>query len=136
MNDAVVKTAILKVKQSNIIWLAISIIMIIAGLPLIFGAGYGIGMIILGIWNLVQVSKTFKNIKDFEMEPSLMVFYYKDRNYVLQLILNFVFGGMIGVIATVFEIFAQKYILDHSDELVNYRMMADGMTEDYYDDTF
>ena len=93
-------------------------------------------MIILGIWNLVQVSKTFKNIKDFEMEPSLMVFYYKDRNYVLQFILNFVFGGMIGVIATVFEIFAQKYILDHADELVNYRMMADGMTEDYYDDTF
>ena len=33
MNDAVVKTAILKVKQCNIIWLAISIIMIIAGLP-------------------------------------------------------------------------------------------------------
>ena len=136
MNDAVVKTAILKVKQSNIIWLGISIIMIIAGLPLIFGAGYGIGMIILGIWNLVQVSKTFKNIKDFELEPSLMVFYYKDRNYVLQLILNFVFGGMIGVIATVFEIFAQKYILDHADELVNYRLMADQMSEDYNDYTF
>ncbi len=136
MNNEVVQKALTKVKTGNIIWLVISVIMIIAGLPMILGAGYGLGMIALAIWNLVQVGRTFKIIKQFEAEPSLMVYYYKNRNYVLQFILNFVFGAVIGVIATVYEAFTQKYILDHEVELMNSRLMADQMPEDYNDYTF
>ena len=129
MNEEVIKKALTRVKISNIVWLCLSIFMILCGIPMIFGAGYGLGMIALAVWNLIQVSTMFKNIKEFEANPSLMVYYYKDRNYVVQFILNFLFGAVIGVVATIFEAFTQKYIMDHGDDLLNYRILAD---EEYY----
>ncbi|MBO4241955.1 MAG: hypothetical protein J5883_01600 [Clostridiales bacterium] len=114
-----VKRVVSKMRFDAGCWMVIAIFQIVLGIPLILVFGYGISMILCGIWNLYAVSQQYKRAKTFLKYPSMIYPYFRDSlNAILIMIaVNFFFGGIIGVIGGLYDLSVRDYVLKHEKEL-------------------
>ncbi len=117
-SQAVLDTAVRKIRTGATIWKTIGIFQIIIGTMLII-IGYGFLTIIIGIWNLVQAGRTRKNADYFQTDHSNIVNYYESQTVMLIVfaVLNLIFGGIFGVIGSIYDLSVRGYILAHRKEL-------------------
>lgn len=95
---------------SLVTWIFIILYQFLFGLLfLIFG--YGLAMIIAGIWNIVACVKTIKNITYFNSITTMgqvqgvANFYKMNRtSTIIFMILNFIFGGVLGGFASLYDL--------------------------------
>lgn len=118
-NREVFETVLRKMNVSCTLWLILSIVMIICGV-LSLCVGYGICPILLGIWNIVQISKERKSIEYFRSNPNGMVEYFdaQQTSLIIAFFVNLLFGAVIGVAGIVYDMFTRSYVMEHKDELL------------------
>lgn len=114
--NTALRTLTSKLKTSATIWTAIGIYQIVAGVFLLI-FGYGLLSIILGIWNIVQSSKARKNAEYFQRNPVGIVSFFEANksSSIIRLIINLVFGAIIGVIGSIYDLSINNYVLSHRD---------------------
>ena len=81
--------------------------------------GYGVACIGLGIWNIVQSTNERKLANRFLQYPVGIYDYYDRQNQsiILALVINLIFGSVIGVIGAFVEMSIRNYVIAHRDEL-------------------
>ncbi len=106
-------------KISATTWLIIGITQIIVGLPELF-VGYGVACIGLGIWNIVQSTNERNLANRFLQYPVGLYDYYYGRNQsiILSLVVNLIFGSVIGAIGAFVELSIRNYVIAHRNELM------------------
>ena len=106
-------------KISATTWLIIGIFQIMVGIPELF-VGYGVACIGLGIWNIVQSTNERKLANRFLQYPVGIYDYYYGQNQsiILALVINLIFGSVIGVIGAFVEMSIRNYVIAHRDELM------------------
>ena len=106
-------------KISATTWLIIGIAQIIVGLPELF-VGYGVACIGLGIWNIVQSTNERNLANRFLQYPVGLYDYYYGRNQsiILSLVVNLIFGSVIGAIGAFVELSIRNYVIAHRNELM------------------
>lgn len=96
-------------KISNILWLIISIIQILS-----------IICIIAGIWNLVAVICSWKTPKKIlHMDKDIPSYYEGVAGLIIAAIVNFLLGGLIGVILIGFDFYIRHLVLANKHLFVN-----------------
>lgn len=117
-SQSVLDMAVKKVRTSATIWKTIGIFQIVIGIMLII-IGYGFLTIIMGIWNVVQAGKRRKNADYFQKDHSNIVNFYEAQTIMLIVfaVLNLIFGGIFGVIGSIYDLSVRGYILAHRKEL-------------------
>ena len=117
-NDKTAASAITGLTVATIIWLIIGIFQIFLGiLTLVFG--YGFGVLFCAGWNIVNSIRQFGHIGKMRRKEMSIVS-YADNNYTLAVVfifVNLIFGGLIGVVASVADVIALSYIRSHRNEL-------------------
>lgn len=111
------------VVASAVIWVVISVIQIIIGLPLmIFGIGFA--TLGCGCWNIYACIRNFKHANyvrncDNPYQGARIVKAYEDSwgAILLCLLLNLFLGGGIGVIGAIYDYILRSYVLKHRDKL-------------------
>lgn len=124
------KTVIRRLRFSVVVWIIIASFQILIGLPLIL-VGYGFSMIACGGWNIYASISRIKFINELKENPQMIYPYYSTRacldHTLIFLGINLLFGGFIGVIASVYDLLIRHYVVTHAEELT----IGLGM-EDYY----
>ncbi|SCW64256.1 hypothetical protein SAMN02910456_02312 [Ruminococcaceae bacterium YRB3002] len=123
MNAA--KTVIRRLYFSVVIWIIIASLQILIGLPLLL-VGYGVSMILCGGWNIYASVTRMRAIDAYKAHPELIYPTFEaDLNHMLIFLgINLIFGGVIGVIASVYDLVLRDYVMKHRDELMT--VNADG----------
>jgi len=108
----VLETVLGKMHTSYILWLVLGICQIVFGFWLITP-------LIIGIWNIVQTNKMKQNIDFFRKYPEGIVNFFasQENMCVLQLIINLVFGGIVGVIGSIYDLTICSYVKKHRSAL-------------------
>lgn len=109
-------TLVGKMKTSSTIWTLVGIYQLVGGLVTIL-FGYGITMIALGIWNLVQSSRQRKNAEAFQAKPVNLVGYFENQKTtcIVFIFVNFILGGIIGAVGSIYDFMTCNYVLTHKD---------------------
>ena len=110
---------------SLVSWIFIILYQFLFGLVfLIFG--YGLAMIIAGIWNIVACVKTIKNINYFNSITTMgqvegvANFYRTNRtSTIIFMILNFIFGGFLGGFASLYDLIIGIILENEAQKLVS-----------------
>ncbi len=98
-----------KLETVATIWLVIGIIQLVIGVITLFFC-YGALAIVLGIWNIVQSTRTRNNAKYFKRTSKGAVSYVdRSSSGVAALILNILFGCIIGIIPAAMDVSAISY---------------------------
>ncbi len=113
-----VRTVIGRMNLSVVFWFIIAGFQILAGLPLLI-FGYGLSMIACGGWNIYATISRMKTINAFKAQPELIYPYFESglNHMLIFLIINTLFGGFIGVFASLFDILLRHYVMTHSEDL-------------------
>ena len=118
--NAAAKTVIRRLRFSVVVWIIIASLQILIGLPLIL-VGYGFSMIACGAWNIYASISRIKLINEFKENPQIIYPYYAAKsclnNTLIFLGINLLFGGVIGVFASVYDLLLRHYVVTHSEEL-------------------
>lgn len=116
--SVVINTAISKVDTSRTIWIVVAAIQLVIGVLTICEL-YGMLPIILGVINLIKANELKNKIEEYKRNPRDMVSHYEPilMNLCIFLILNFVFGAVIGCIGILYEMNLRSYIVKHKIEL-------------------
>ena len=96
-------------RTSATIWTIIAIYQLLIPFPT---------TIFLGVWNLVQASRTRKFAKSIEANhPARLYPVYLNQvsSLVLSLIWNLLFGGVFGFIAIIYEFHIRSFVLKNQD---------------------
>ena len=76
---------------------------------------FGIFSIGLAVWSIVRARKIKENMVDFYYHPENIVPYYDSYGgtLIVEIILNFLFGGILGIIGPIMENSAKAFVLKH-----------------------
>ena len=112
------KSVITRMNISVVFWIIIAACQILGGIPLLI-FGYGVSMILCGGWNIYATVSRIKTIKAFKEQPQLIYPYYESslNNILIFLIINVIFGGVIGVFASLYDLLLRHYVIKHGEEL-------------------
>ncbi len=117
-NDKTAASALGGLTAATVIWLIIGIMQIFIGiLTLVFG--YGFGVLFCAGWNIVNSARQFGFIKKMK-KHEMSIVSYADANFTIAVIfifINLIFGGLIGVVASVADVIALNNIRSHRNEL-------------------
>ena len=123
--EAALRTAVRKMKTSATIWTLIAIYQIIAGIiTLLFG--YGVLVLIMGIWNAVQSSKMRKNAAHYARNPYGITNAFESGKamVIVFLFLNFFLGAFLGVIGSIYDLTLYSYVGSHKHSLLELERQA------------
>lgn len=106
MSDDKLRELSNRIKINGIIWLVIGICQLFTGVFFIVG--------ILNIWSAIRDFQTSKNL--FTCRVGLVKAYTPVTGFVIALIYNLVFGGVIGIAGSLYYYFAIRgYIMDNKE---------------------
>jgi hypothetical protein len=104
-------------RTSASIWTVIGILQILIGLPLLL-IGYGVVLIIIGIWNLYVSSTKRKMAQQIEScnhpQTGAAIVNAFDRSLAMTVIfifINLIFGGVIGVIGNLYDLGTRSEVM-------------------------
>ena len=122
----VAKNVITGLYVSVVVWLIIASLQILFGLPLLI-IGYGISMIGCGAWNIYASITRIKAIDTYKAHPELIYPYFEsDLDHILIFLgINLLLGGVIGVIASIYDLILRLYVVSHKEELLAIRSSGD-----------
>ncbi|MBP5261061.1 MAG: hypothetical protein J6Z43_02910 [Clostridiales bacterium] len=122
---AAARTVIRRMYFSVVAWFIIAGFQILFGIPLTL-FGYGVSMILCGGWNIYASISRIKTINAFKAQPQLIFPYYENslNNMLIFLIINVIFGGVIGVFASLYDLLLRHYVMTHKEELT-YGLLRD-----------
>ena len=113
-----VRAVVRRMRASAVVWIIIAGFQILLGIPLLL-FGIGLSMIACGGWN-IYASVTRLNTADlFKREPQRIYPYYEKSldSIVIFLVINVLFGGVIGVIGSICDLLIRSYVVSHKEEL-------------------
>ena len=113
-----VRTVVRRMRVSAVVWIIIACFQILIGLPLIL-FGIGLSMIACGGWNIYASISRLNAADAFKKSPRLIYPYFErslDR-IVIVLVINVIFGGVIGVIGSICDLILRSYVMSHKEDL-------------------
>ena len=95
-----------KEKLSFIIWLIIGIFQCLSVVTIIAGA-----------WNIYMAIQTYNFTKELERCPRGVFARYEGQmnSLIISLVLNLIFGGVIGVVGTIYDYFTRDYVMKNME---------------------
>lgn len=111
-NNAALNTVIHKLNTSYTIWMIVGICQIV------FGFWY-VTPIFFGAWNIYCATNRKKLARAFRQNPAGLVDTAKSwqDSSILFIVLNAVFGALIGVIGCAYDYSITSYVIKHEEEL-------------------
>ncbi len=102
-------------------WFLLAIVQMVLGAPLILFFGYGIAMILCGVWNVRASWARLQHASLFKKRPELIWPYFRDLfdPVMYCLVFNLIFGGLIGVFGCVFDLLLREYVIKRKDILLS-----------------
>lgn len=118
-----VRKLITQLSQKNqtnaIIWGALGVVQIIIAMCTItyYGFATGIWTLVVGILNVYSGYKDFTYSKDLLKKPVAIISRYESATpIVVALIYNLIFGGIIGIVGSLYEISIRNFVLNNKTE--------------------
>ena len=118
-----VRKLITQLSQKNqtnaIIWGALGVVQIIIAMCTItyYGFATGIWTLVVGILNVYSGYKDFTYSKELLKKPVAIISRYESATpIVIALIYNLIFGGIIGVAGSLYEISIRNFVLNNKTE--------------------
>ena len=106
--------------QTNaIIWGALGVVQIIIAMCTItyYGFATGIWTLVVGILNVYSGYKDFTYSKELLKKPVAIISRYESATpIVIALIYNLIFGGIIGIAGSLYEISIRNFVLNNKTE--------------------
>ncbi len=108
-----------KIKTDGIIWLVIACFQYLIGLCSIL-SGYGIVVIFIAVLNTVSAVQDFKYSEQILERPVGLVSKYEPiSGRIINLVYNVIFGGLIGVIGSIYGFVLRNFIVQNKMEFLN-----------------
>lgn len=118
-----VRKLITQLSQKNqtnaIIWCALGVVQIIIAMCTItyYGFATGIWTLVVGILNVYSGYKDFTYSKELLKKPVAIISRYESATpIVIALIYNLIFGGIIGIAGSLYEISIRNFVLNNKTE--------------------
>ena len=118
-----VRKLITQLSQKNqtnaIIWGALGVVQIIIAMCTItyYGFATGIWTVVVGILNVYSGYKDFTYSKELLKKPVAIISRYESATpIVIALIYNLIFGGIIGIAGSLYEISIRNFVLNNKTE--------------------
>ena len=118
-----VRKLITQLSQKNqtnaIIWGALGVVQIIIAMCTItyYGFATGIWTLVVGILNVYSGYKDFTYSKELLKKPVAIISRYESATpIVIALIYNLIFGGIIGIVGSLYEISIRNFVLNNKTE--------------------
>ena len=118
-----VRKLITQLSQKNqtnaIIWGALGVVQIIIAMCTItyYGFATGIWTLVVGILNVYSGYKDFTYSKELLKKPVAIISRYESATpIVIALIYNLIFGGLIGIAGSLYEISIRNFVLNNKTE--------------------
>ncbi len=111
--DVALRTVLQKLNTSYTIWLVVGICQIV------FGFWY-ITPIFFGIWNIISANNRKKLIEQYKNNPAGLIKTVKSwkNSAIIFIILNAVFGALIGIAGGIYDFTITSYVEQHEQELI------------------
>lgn len=102
-----------KEKTSFYIWIVIATCQILIGF--LYPASWG-----CAIWNFIGCYMTYRFSQKILKEPVGIYKQYSNEltTDIIFLVINLLFGGVIGVVAVIYDIHTRQYAMEHRDDLL------------------
>ena len=107
-------------QTAGLIWIIIGILQILAFIPFLFLFGYGLALLFVGIWNIIQSRRRLAFTKVIMSRAPGVVAAYKENlgMIILFIFINLFFGGVIGVIGCFYDLYVRSQVLKSKDIFV------------------
>ena len=122
-DDITMKNMLAQLSQKNqtnaIIWGALGVVQIIIAMCTItyYGFATGIWTLVVGILNVYSGYKDFTYSKELLKKPVAIISRYESATpIVIALIYNLIFGGIIGIVGSLYEISIRNFVLNNKTE--------------------
>ena len=126
-----VRKLITQLSQKNqtnaIIWGALGVVQIIIAMCTItyYGFATGIWTLVVGILNVYSGYKDFTYSKELLKKPVAIISRYESATpIVIALIYNLIFGGIIGIAGSLYEISIRNFVLNNKTEFEQVEKVA------------
>ena len=98
-------------KNAGWVYLGIAFLQILIGVLLLPTAA------IVGILNLFSCSANFRRAKEVcDPYPGMVSEYYNQkRTLIINLVINTIFGGIVGAIPVIYDMKTRQYVMEHED---------------------
>ena len=116
--NRIARKVVFRMRLSVAFWLIIATFQILVGILLIL-FGYGLSMIACGGWNIYASVTRIRTSNLFSRNPSLIYPYFEsclDR-MCIWLVINCIFGGIFGVLASVYDLVLRGFVMRHKEDL-------------------
>lgn len=112
------RTVVRRMRVSAVVWIIVAVFQILLGILLII-FGIGLSMIACGGWNIYASITRFNTADAFSRDPSRIYPYFSASldNMVIFLVINVIFGGVIGIIGSICDLLLRSYVMSHKEEL-------------------
>ena len=116
--NRIARKVVFRMRLSVVFWLIIATFQILFGILLIL-FGYGLSMIACGGWNIYASITRIRTSNLFSRNPSLIYPYWESNldRICIWLAINCLFGGIIGVLASVYDLVLRSFVVKHKEDL-------------------
>jgi len=116
--NRIARKVVFRMRLSVAFWLIIATFQILFGILLIL-FGYGLSMIACGGWNIYASISRIRTSNLFSRDPSLIYPYFESSldRICIWLAVNCIFGGIIGVLASVYDLVLRSFVVRHKEDL-------------------